>query len=204
MLSELLVRGAVAANDRRFNWNLICSFWRAGHWSIIILLYAVIFLALDSQKLHSQTATTGGLTGVVTDSSGALLRGAIITLQDNAKGTVASSSTNAAGVYLFPFLPPSIYTITTVHPGFRSGLSEPGQPDEPKPELALHIVVPEEFAGMSMGELRSRRGSVTSMDVRSGTVVIRASLSVSEYEGLAEAIRVGSQGRGRVEPVPSQ
>jgi hypothetical protein len=59
-------------------------------------------------------------------------------------------------------------------PPVLSGLSEPGHPDEPKPELAIDIVVPEEFAGMSMGEVRSRGGSVTSMDVQSGTVVIRA------------------------------
>jgi len=86
-------------------------------------------------------------------------------------------------------------------PPVLSGLSEPGHPDEPKPELAVHIIVPEEFAGMSMGEVGSCGGSLTSMDVHSGTVVIRALLPVSEYERLAEVIKVGTQRRGRVEPV---
>jgi hypothetical protein len=42
-------------------------------------------------------------------------------------------------------------------PGVLSGVGERCQPDESQSEIAVHLIVPEEFAGMSMGELHSRR-----------------------------------------------
>ena len=82
-----------------------------------------------------------------------------------------------------------------------SGVSEPIEPD---PELGICITVPEEFAGLSMGELNSRRGGVTGMDVQSGMVLIRGFLLASEYVGLEIAIAAGTQHRGRVEHAPRQ
>lgn len=89
-------------------------------------------------------------------------------------------------------------------PRVLSGMSEPGQPDEPQSEIAVHLIVPEEFAGMSMSELQSRRGRVSAMDVNSGRVLIRASLPISEYDGLEKAIDQGTHHRGRVEHAPRQ
>ncbi|HYL15644.1 MAG TPA: hypothetical protein VEV41_21600 [Terriglobales bacterium] len=85
-----------------------------------------------------------------------------------------------------------------------SGTSEPGQPDEPESEFLIYIIVPEEFAGVSMGEVHSRRGSVTGMDVQTGSVLIRASVPKSEYSGLEHAIDEATQHRGRVEHAPAQ
>lgn len=85
-----------------------------------------------------------------------------------------------------------------------TGMSEPGQPDEPDAECALYIIVPEEFAGVSMSELNSRRGCVTGIDIETGSVSIRASLPKSEYSGLEKAITEGTQHRGRVEHAPRQ
>jgi hypothetical protein len=45
-------------------------------------------------------------------------------------------------------------------PRVLSGVGEPGQPDESQSEIDVHLIVPEEFAGMSMGELHTRRGRV--------------------------------------------
>jgi translation elongation factor EF-G len=89
-------------------------------------------------------------------------------------------------------------------PRVLSGVGEPGQPDESQPEIAVHLIVPEEFAGMSMGELHTRRGRVSGMDVKSGSVLIRAFLPASEYDGLEKAIDEGTQHRGRVEHAPHQ
>ena len=83
-------------------------------------------------------------------------------------------------------------------------LSGIGEPDEPHSELSIHIVVPEEFAGMSMAELNSRRGVITGMDVQTGGILISASLPASEYGGLEKAIHEGTHHRGRVESAPHQ
>jgi elongation factor G len=79
-----------------------------------------------------------------------------------------------------------------------------GEPAEPPSELSIHIIVPEEFAGMSMAELNSRRGLITGVDAQTGTVLIRASLPASEYGGLEEAINEGTRHRGRVERASPQ
>jgi translation elongation factor EF-G len=67
-------------------------------------------------------------------------------------------------------------------PHVLSGVSDPGQPDGPQAEIAVYIIVPEEFLGVSMGELELRRGRVNGMDVESRSVLIRASLPASEYD----------------------
>jgi len=83
-----------------------------------------------------------------------------------------------------------------------SGVGEPSQP-EPDPEVAIRMTIPEEFGGISMGELNSRRGCVLGMDSQPGRVIlIRASLPASEYMGLEDTIAEWTQNRGRVEHEP--
>jgi hypothetical protein len=52
-----------------------------------LLLISILVLAVSvSNTLYAQNATSGGLTGVVTDPSGALVPEAVTELKDNAKG----------------------------------------------------------------------------------------------------------------------
>ena len=63
-------------------------------------------------------ATTGQVAGQVTDATGAVIRGANITLQDNEKGVTFAGVTDGAGTYTVLNVPPGIYTITAQAPGF--------------------------------------------------------------------------------------
>lgn len=84
------------------------------------VLASLLLVALGfADRLHAQTATSGGLTGVVTDQSGAVLPAAEVEINDNRKGTTQSTQTDREGVYRFFFLPPSTYTLTVVRSGFR-------------------------------------------------------------------------------------
>jgi Carboxypeptidase regulatory-like domain/TonB dependent receptor len=67
----------------------------------------------------AQTATTS-LRGVVKDSSGALVQGASITLNDQATGNSYHALTNAAGYYIFPIVSPAHYLITIESAGFAT------------------------------------------------------------------------------------
>ena len=67
----------------------------------------------------AQTTTSGAVTGVVTDQSGAVVPNADIVIRDINKGTTESTKTDRDGVYRFFFLSPSQYTLTVVHGGFR-------------------------------------------------------------------------------------
>jgi hypothetical protein len=84
-------------------------------WIFLILLTLSL-----SNSLKAQNATSGGLTGVVTDPSEAVVPGAKVELKDNTKGISQTKTTNSDGGYLFSFVAPGNYTVTVTHSGFRT------------------------------------------------------------------------------------
>ena len=62
----------------------------------------------------------GLVTGVVTDSSGAVIPGASIRAINRANNVSTQSVTNAEGSYALDFLPPGDYTITVEKQGFKT------------------------------------------------------------------------------------
>ena len=84
---------------------------------IFLVLPTVLFL---SNSLNAQNATSGELTGVVIDPSGAAVPDAKVELRDIAKGISQTTSSNPDGKYVFAFVPPGNYTLTVTHSGFRA------------------------------------------------------------------------------------
>jgi Carboxypeptidase regulatory-like domain len=84
-------------------------------------LLAILLLTLSiSIELQSQTTISGGLTGVVTDSSGAVVPDAEVGIRNTSKGTSQSSTTDRVGAYQFSFVAPARYTLTVTHAGFQT------------------------------------------------------------------------------------
>src|ERR1700722_10032494 len=77
-------------------------------------------LSIGSARLAAQTSTTGDITGIVTDQTGAVVPDAKITLKDNAKGNTQDATSNREGIYHFYLLTPSSYTVTVTAAGFTS------------------------------------------------------------------------------------
>lgn len=75
------------------------------------------FMVLPS---NAQTSTQGAITGVTTDSSGAILSDATVTIVNNATGSVVTRQANDAGEFSAPLLDPGIYTVTVTSSGFSS------------------------------------------------------------------------------------
>lgn len=63
--------------------------------------------------------TRGSIEGVVRDTSGAVLPGATVEARSAALVGMATTTSDASGVYRFPALPPGIYEITVRLDGFR-------------------------------------------------------------------------------------
>jgi len=61
----------------------------------------------------------GGMNGVVTDQSGAVVPAAQVTATDTSTGVEHTTVTSTGGEYSFPDLPLSSYTVTAVAPGFQ-------------------------------------------------------------------------------------
>ncbi|HUA84678.1 MAG TPA: TonB-dependent receptor [Bryobacteraceae bacterium] len=65
-----------------------------------------------------RSQTTGGLTGVVTDTSGAAMPDVKVTLLNTETGAQREGSTNNSGIYEFNALPPAVYKLTYDKTGF--------------------------------------------------------------------------------------
>ena len=90
-------------------------------------LSRVVVLALLSASPLFAQQQTAELVGTITDASGAPIAGAKVTISDSERGIQQSATTNGAGQYTIPLLPPSDhYTVTVDKQGFarvkREGL----------------------------------------------------------------------------------
>jgi hypothetical protein len=84
---------------------------------------AAIFCVLFGPAIYAQVYS-GSITGVVTDPSGAVIPGAMVTVKDSGKGFVYSATTDDAGRYLVRPLPPSSYRLSIQAPGFKTYVQE--------------------------------------------------------------------------------
>ena len=73
---------------------------------------------LCSSAAVAQTTGAGTITGTITDQSGSAVPGAAVVVHNTNTGTERALVTNAAGLYVAPFMQPSMYEITATKAGF--------------------------------------------------------------------------------------
>lgn len=95
--------------------NRACFFKRAA--KALFALTVVTLLSLWPARLAAQV-DTGGLTGVVTDTTGAIIPGAAVTITNKDSGIVSKTVTTSTGQYVFSAIAPGTYTLQVVLPGF--------------------------------------------------------------------------------------
>ncbi len=77
----------------------------------------LLCLALATPSAYGQAQAR--LTGTISDSSGAVIPGAEVTVTNVATGIVNTTNSNETGTYIFPFLAPGNYDIAVTTPGFK-------------------------------------------------------------------------------------
>jgi Carboxypeptidase regulatory-like domain len=87
---------------------------------VLLFCPGLLLVLLISSLSIAQTATSGGLTGVVTDPSGAVVVDAYVEIKNDSKGSTQSATTDRGGVYQFFFLAPARYALSVSHTGFRT------------------------------------------------------------------------------------
>jgi len=87
---------------------------------VLLLFLGLLLVLLISSLSIAQTTTSGGLTGVVTDPSGAVVPDAEVGITNTSKGTNQSLKTDRGGAYQFSFLAPARYMLTVAHAGFQT------------------------------------------------------------------------------------
>src|SRR5215472_14051889 len=89
--------------------------------TIVVVLLAVALLLPVS--LLAQV-DTGGVTGTVTDPTGAIVPGAKITLTNNATSVAETTVSTATGTYSFSGMRPATYTLRAEQHGFQAFVSK--------------------------------------------------------------------------------
>lgn len=73
----------------------------------------------------AQSATTGALTGTVTDEKGAVAPAVTVTLTNTATGQMQTTMTNGSGLFGFSLLPPGTYEVSFTARGFKTAVAMP-------------------------------------------------------------------------------
>jgi hypothetical protein len=89
--------------------------------SLAGIFLSSLFLLLTPVMGLAQTER-GAITGVVTDSTGAVVPGASVTITNLATKTSQTLTTNDQGLYEAPFLVPASYSVTANAPGFSTSV----------------------------------------------------------------------------------
>src|SRR5215469_15605874 len=88
--------------------------------SIFIPMLCLSVLICSGKLLFGQTAATGALSGLITDSSGSVVPGISVRVTSHATGQTRTATTQGNGGYLLPLLAPGEYTVETSAKGFKT------------------------------------------------------------------------------------
>ena len=90
----------------------------------LVLVLLLVVCVGSALPLWSQSASSGTVSGIVTDPSNAVVAGAAITLTDTATNISRTANSNATGRYFFADVTPGTYTLTVAKAGFATTKTE--------------------------------------------------------------------------------
>lgn len=88
--------------------------------SIAVAGTLLLALITGPAAISAQNIVTGGVTGTVTDPSGAVVANAMVTISNTATGETSTFTTSDSGVFLFSFLKPGEYVLNVTQKGFST------------------------------------------------------------------------------------
>ena len=88
------------------------------NWKRVVFTVFAALLLLPGISL-AQSVVTGGIAGVVTDPTGAVIVGATVNLKNNATGESFTTTTGTSGSFQFTLLKPGTYVVSASQSGFK-------------------------------------------------------------------------------------
>jgi hypothetical protein len=87
--------------------------------TVIPAMLVGVLLTVATAPGHAQSLTTGGVSGNITDSTGAVVPNSTVTLTDLDNGSVQAAASNGAGEFRFSLLKPGRYMVSATAAGFE-------------------------------------------------------------------------------------
>jgi hypothetical protein len=87
--------------------------------SLLCVWSAIVCLLLCSTCVSFAQTETATISGHITDSTGATIRGASVELKNTQQGVSLTATTNNVGIYVFPSVTPGKYALTVRKEGFK-------------------------------------------------------------------------------------
>jgi hypothetical protein len=84
----------------------------------VLAAISTLFVVLVSGRDARAQATTGLIIGQITDSTGAVIPGAVIIARDEDKGVTFTGRSDGGGNYVILNVTPGTYTVRVSHKGF--------------------------------------------------------------------------------------
>lgn len=89
---------------------------------LLTIFCVALTLLVSASAASSQSIVTGGIAGVVTDPTGAVVVGAKLTLKSVATGETLTAVSAASGDYVFALLKPGEYSLSIAKEGFKTAV----------------------------------------------------------------------------------
>ncbi len=83
----------------------------------------LVALLVFSGRLYAQAGATGTILGTVTDSTGAMIPNAVVTVKNAATGTTVRTTTSSSGDYQASSLNPGTYSVSAEMTGFQKSVT---------------------------------------------------------------------------------
>ena len=91
--------------------------------ALVAVLALFSLLMIVPSAMHAQTALSGAVSGTILDQTGAVVKGAKVTLTETATDVSRTAMTDAAGRYFFSTVPPGEYALKAEAKGFRTSVT---------------------------------------------------------------------------------
>jgi hypothetical protein len=138
------------------------------------VVFVFLLPVIAAQVVCGQTSTTGAIRGTLTDSTGAVISGATVTVTSKATDQVRTVKSDSSGQYTVGLLPPEVYTISITAPGFKT--------EQPAPVTVVVTETARADAKMVLGsntetvEVTSQAAALQVENATLGTVVDGATI----------------------------
>jgi hypothetical protein len=136
-----------------------------------ILFHGFVFAFMLLPCLLFGQGYFGTVSGILTDSSGAMIQGAKVTLLDEEKGYQFTATSNKEGQYLFVSIPPGSYTVTAEAKGFEKSVRthiKLNVSENPSANLTMKIA-----QGTETVDVHAQSTTIDTEDAVTGQVVDR-------------------------------